>query len=106
MNDGWQQISQRFSDAGASLHDEAAVPFQSGRYPHGHLLLFGSVLKVIRPREQPVVREDLVDALGERSFGFSRHADTHGKERRVGVEVICLAARRSFLQGAGHDFLA
>jgi hypothetical protein len=24
----------------------------------------------------------------------------------VGVEVICLAARRSFLQGASHDFLA
>jgi hypothetical protein len=106
MDDGWQQISQRFTDAGAGFHDEAAVPFQSGGYPHGHLLLFGPVLKVIRPREQPVVREDLVDALGERSFGFSRHADGNVKEHRVGVEVICLAARPSFLHGAGHDFLA
>ncbi len=81
------QIGQRFADARAGLDREMLAVLERARHGHGHFLLLRAKFKILRPRQQPRRRENLLD-LGNQvcAGGLMFGGRNHGTQicRRVG----------------------
>ena len=58
VQDGRDQIPQALADARARLHHQMLPALQRLRHGHRHLLLLGTVLKILRRTQQPFSREN------------------------------------------------